>query len=93
MSENRSQTASIRGAAQLTAERRAARNRLPAAHDRRAIREAAGVTRKVVADQLELTETAVWRWETGVSDPSNRYLFAYLAVLDELREITEGTAA
>jgi transcriptional regulator with XRE-family HTH domain len=85
--------AGIRGAAQLTAERRSARDRLPAPAERRAIREATGVTRKVIADQLAVTETAVWRWETGLSDPSNRYLFEYLAILDELRRIIDGLPA
>ena len=75
----------VDGTETLRAELRA-RRELPPPAMRKAIREAAGVTRTKVARSVGVTRQAVALWESGRRTPSGRYLEAYLRVLRLLRE-------
>jgi transcriptional regulator with XRE-family HTH domain len=54
---------------------------------RKAIREGSGLSAAYVAGELGVTRQAVSHWECGVRTPRGPLLEAYVAVLDELREL------
>jgi DNA-binding transcriptional regulator YiaG len=62
------------------------RKALPAPPERRAIREAAGVTLAQVAVVVGVTRSAVSFWELGESEPRGENLRRYSDVLRVLRE-------
>lgn len=62
------------------------RRRLPPPPMRRAIRQAAGVSQRQVAEELGVDRVTVARWELGTRNPQSRFLGAYLALLDGLRD-------
>ncbi len=61
------------------------RRRLPPAAERRRIREAAGVSQRQLARALNVSWTAVHRWESG-SQP-RAHVDEYARLLRELREL------
>lgn len=69
-----------------------ARRRLPAPPMRRAIRESAGVSQLRVAGQVGVTRMTVSRWESGVREPRGDHLLSYVALLDELVELTRDAS-
>lgn len=62
-----------------------ARRVLPPAHERKAIRQAAGASLRDVAKALDTSAASVFRWEEGAS-PGSRTT-AYVQLLDELRRL------
>lgn len=36
-------------------------------------RKAKGLTRRALANKLQVTETTIWRWETGERRPDRRF--------------------
>lgn len=52
--------------------------------DARTIRETAGLSVRVVADELDVHHTTVSRWETGDTTPQRGHALAYLALLEQL---------
>lgn len=56
----------------------------------KAIREAAGVSRARMAQQLGVHEHTVMRWERGERRPRKQTLVAYAALLDQLRREVEA---
>ena len=61
------------------------RRQLPPARERRAIREAAGVSQRELARALGVSWTAVQRWESGARPRAHGGEYARL--LRELREL------
>jgi transcriptional regulator with XRE-family HTH domain len=59
---------------------------LPAPPMRRAIRVAAGLSQRDLAEALGRTRPAVTRWESGERTPRGGDLVAYVALLQELAE-------
>lgn len=70
--------------ASTVAEEALARRMLPAPSERRAIREAAGVSQRRLARDVGVTATAVATWESGRSEPRGDHLVQYARVLVEL---------
>lgn len=58
----------------------------------RAIREAAGWSRRRMAIELGIAESSIVRWEDGLHVPSGRHLLAYMRLLDRLNRETAGAA-
>jgi DNA-binding transcriptional regulator YiaG len=70
-----------------------ARRCLPAPHERRAIRRAAGLSRLKVARSVGVTSTAVGYWESTSgrhSEPRGENLYSYLELLRDLANLSEG---
>ncbi|WP_328757491.1 helix-turn-helix transcriptional regulator [Streptomyces sp. NBC_00271] len=59
---------------------------LPQPDERRALREAAGLTQEDIAEALGVTRAAVGHWETGARSPRGRLLTEYVDVIRVLRE-------
>lgn len=59
---------------------------LPEPDERRALREAAGLTQKELADAVRVDRTAIAHWESGRRNPDGKRLDAYLEALRVLRE-------
>lgn len=60
----------------------------------RAIRERAGLPRRVIAERLGCHEQSVVEWELGICGVSGKYLIAYmnlLATLDRENQRREAT--
>jgi DNA-binding transcriptional regulator YiaG len=66
--------------------RMGARGQLPAPAERRAIREAAGLSQQDLADAIGTTRQAVSHWELGARTPRGSALRDYLEALQTLRE-------
>lgn len=58
----------------------------------RQLREAAGLSRQEVADELEVDESTVCRWETGVRHPRAADALRYGSLLAELAALEEAPA-
>jgi transcriptional regulator with XRE-family HTH domain len=71
----------------LSSEARAHR-RLPGPAEARAIRLAAGVGQKRLADELGVDRVTVARWERGARRPRGALLVRYLEVLEVLQRET-----
>lgn len=69
-----------------------ARRRLPSPPVRRAIREGAGVSQLRVAQCLDVTRMTVSRWESGNREPRGAHLVSYVALLDELLDLTRDAS-
>lgn len=69
-----------------------ARRRLPTPSMRRAIRESAGVSQLRVASSLGVTRMTVSRWESGIREPRGEHLVSYVALLDELVDLTRDAS-
>ncbi|WP_328746422.1 helix-turn-helix domain-containing protein [Streptomyces sp. NBC_00285] len=70
------------------------RRALPAPEQRRAIREAAGLTQKELADAVGVSRQAVTQWETGArSVPRGKLLDRYVEALETLKAETAEVAA
>jgi transcriptional regulator with XRE-family HTH domain len=67
----------------------AARKFLPEPSTCRAIRQAAGLPLRSIADDLGVTRQAVFQWETGLRRPSGENLTRYLELLASLVELSE----
>jgi predicted transcriptional regulator len=65
--------------------------RLPEPAERRRVREAAGLSRQQVADELGVTQAAVAYWESGTWTPTLENAGKYRALLEQLAEAA-GTA-
>ncbi len=66
--------------------------KLPSPSQRRALRLAAGLTIADIADALDVSTPAAWRWETGRGMPRSRETaVAYAALLDSLALLVEPT--
>ena len=67
---------------------RAEATRLPPRAERKKIRKRAGVTLKRLAEELGVSEAAVWHWENGTEGqgPSEANAARYRALLDDLRQ-------
>ncbi len=63
-----------------------ARRSLPPPATRRALRQAAGVSRVAVARACGVTRQAVAHWEAGTRQPRAEHLTLYVEVLRLLRE-------
>ena len=59
---------------------------LPEPAERRALREAAGLTQRELADTIGVDRTAITHWESGRRNPDGKRLDAYLEALGALRE-------
>lgn len=57
---------------------------LPPPPNRRALRDAAGLTLQEVATAVGVTPAAVWQWENGHRNPNGKHLDAYLDALRAL---------
>ena len=66
------------------------RRRLPAAAERRQIREAAGVSLRELAGAIGTSHMAVDRWEKGAAPRDPAHLRAYSRLLDELRHLADA---
>jgi DNA-binding transcriptional regulator YiaG len=62
--------------------------RLPSPRIARAIREEAGVSQVALAAELGVHRVTLVRWESGTRRPRGKTLAAYVALLDQLREVT-----
>jgi DNA-binding transcriptional regulator YiaG len=67
------------------------RRALPRPAERRRIRESAGVPRAVLAADLGVTETALYRWEMGINDPSTRFVGPYADSLRKLSDVIRAS--
>lgn len=63
------------------------RLKLPSPALRRALRENAGLSQTLLAEQLGVSRAAVSRWETGDRTPREDNRIAYADALRELREM------
>jgi DNA-binding transcriptional regulator YiaG len=66
------------------------RRRLPTPPMRRAIRQSAGASQAAVAKAIGVDQRTIARWEAGERAPRGERLTAYMAVLDELRELADA---
>lgn len=66
---------------------RARQNKLPSPADAQAIRQAAGVTQKQVAEELNVHRLTVQRWETGERSPRGDNKQRYARLLRELKGV------
>lgn len=62
------------------------RQELPAPDQRRAIREAAGLSQGEVADAIGVTRQAVGHWEAGTRTPKGALLERYVSAIRTMRE-------
>jgi DNA-binding transcriptional regulator YiaG len=69
-------------------ERARSAHRLPPPRVARAIRMAAGISQGELAAELKVHRVTVARWEDGARRPRGDLLVAYVALLDQLREVT-----
>ncbi len=67
-----------------------ARRRLPPPAVARAIRNAAGVSQREVADELGINRVSVARWEIGTRTPRGGLRLRYIELLDELEHVVEA---
>lgn len=58
---------------------------LPEPAERRALREAAGLTQQELATAIGVDRTAIAHWESGRRNPDGKRLDAYLEALRALR--------
>ena len=72
------------GAAPLADLVRAAR--LPPPARRKRIREKAGVSLQRMADELGVSVTSIWHWESGKDGPSLENAARYRVLLDQLEQ-------
>lgn len=63
---------------------------LPDRHRCRAIREAAGLSRREIAERLGCHEQTVVRWELGIKQVGGQYMIAYLNLLADLEREAVG---
>jgi DNA-binding transcriptional regulator YiaG len=56
----------------------------------RSIREAAGITLRELAENLETSVSTVWYWEQGRKVPRSDYALRYGQILDELLRVHRG---
>lgn len=59
---------------------------LPEPAQRRALREAAGLTQRELADALRVDRTTIAHWESGRHTPNGKLLDAYVDALRVLQE-------
>ncbi|HET9326422.1 MAG TPA: helix-turn-helix transcriptional regulator [Candidatus Eisenbacteria bacterium] len=59
---------------------------LPKPAERRALREAAGLTQRELADTMGVDRTTVAHWESGRHTPNGKLLDAYVDALRTLQE-------
>lgn len=64
----------------------ALRRSLPPPQHRRRLREAAGLTQCELSRAVEVTPSAISRWESGRRDPTGPRLARYVHALARLRE-------
>jgi transcriptional regulator with XRE-family HTH domain len=57
----------------------------------RQIREAAGVTRARLAEELSVSEMTVYRWEAGARSPQGQMRRAYGRLLADLDRVTRDS--
>lgn len=69
-------------------ERMSMRRALPDPEKRTAIREAAGLSLRDLADAIGVSTTTVHFWETGKRKPNAKHLDAYLTVLKTMSDAT-----
>ncbi len=69
-----------------------ARRRLPSPAMARELRKAAGVSQLRVAQELGVTRMTISRWETGDRVPRGALLVRYVALLDQLTELTRSAS-
>jgi DNA-binding transcriptional regulator YiaG len=62
------------------------RGDLPMPAERRAIREAAGISRQEFAQVVGVTPAAIGHWERGSRTPSGAYLDRYVEAIRALRD-------
>jgi transcriptional regulator with XRE-family HTH domain len=58
--------------------------RLPDASTRRVLRERAGIKQRTLARALGVDPATLCKWEAGVTNPSDRFVRAYLEALQRL---------
>jgi DNA-binding transcriptional regulator YiaG len=63
-----------------------ARRDLPRPAVRRALREAAGISRQALAASIDVSRESIRHWETGTVEPRGENLRLYLAALAVLQE-------
>lgn len=63
---------------------------LPPAKVRRSIREAAGVSQRAMAREIEVSAMTISRWEDGTRTPRGERADRYGRLLAELREVALG---
>ena len=61
------------------------RNDLPPPSERRALRQAAGLSQKEMADAIGVTRAAVSHWESGARTPRGKFLDRYAEAVRVLR--------
>ncbi|MBT2391635.1 helix-turn-helix transcriptional regulator [Streptomyces sp. ISL-1] len=59
---------------------------LPQPDERRALREAAGLTQQEVADAIGVTRAAISQWEAGTRTPRGALLDRYVDAIRALRD-------
>jgi DNA-binding transcriptional regulator YiaG len=59
---------------------------LPAPEERRAIRQAAGLSQGELAQAIGVTRQAISNWESGVRTPQGTFLERYVTAIRTLRE-------
>lgn len=64
------------------------RPRLPSPEIAAAVRRAAGVSQQRVATELGVSRMTITRWESGARRPQGALAAAYVALLDQLREVS-----
>jgi len=77
---------------ELLAKVRSAR-KLPFPHERRRIREQAGVSLRELAAAIGVSHVAIARWESGAQPAAPTHVIAYGRLLGELRQLPEEVAA
>lgn len=60
---------------------------LPEPAERRALREAADLTQRELAEAIGVDRTTVAHWESGRHTPNGKLLDAYLEALGALKEV------
>lgn len=66
---------------------------LPSPAQRRALREAAGLSQQELADAIGVSQGAIQHWELGRRTPRGKLLDRYVEALTALREATRAPEA